>query len=153
MTAIIPQLTQIQALTVTGISVRTKNEEEFNPQKAQLPHLWEQFYASTTNETQQNSPIYGVYHHYESDSSGHYTVTAGIEIPNEFKATHLDRVIIKAGDYLVFEAAGTNPSAIIKAWQTIWNYFNETSTYQRSYLTDFELYKTPIESAVYIGIK
>ncbi|MFS9452785.1 GyrI-like domain-containing protein, partial [Legionella pneumophila] len=65
----------------------------------------------------------------------------------------LDRVIIKAGDYLVFEAAGTNPSEIIKAWQTIWNYFNETSTYQRSYLTDFELYKTPIESAVYIGIK
>ncbi|HAV0975185.1 TPA: AraC family transcriptional regulator, partial [Legionella pneumophila] len=55
MTAIIPQLTQIQALTVTGISVRTKNEEELNPQKAQLPHLWEQFYGSTTNETQQNN--------------------------------------------------------------------------------------------------
>ncbi|ARB92992.1 AraC family transcriptional regulator [Legionella longbeachae] len=153
MTAIIPQLTQIQALTVTGISVRTKNEEEFNPQKAQLPHLWEQFYASKAQGIKQNTPVYGVYHRYESDSSGYYTVTAGIEIPNESKATHWDRVIIKAGDYLVFEAAGTTPSAIIKAWKTIWNYFNETSKYQRSYLTDFELYRTPLESAVYIGIK
>lgn len=153
MAAIIPQLTQIQALTVTGISVRTKNEEEFNPQKAQLPHLWEQFYGSKAQGIKPDASVYGVYHHYESDLSGYYTVTAGIEIPNESKATHLDRVIIKEGDYLVFEAAGTNPSAIIKAWQTIWNYFNEKPKYQRAYLTDFELYKTTHESAVYIGIK
>ncbi|HAU4213855.1 TPA: GyrI-like domain-containing protein [Legionella pneumophila] len=153
MTVIIPQLTQIQALKVVGMSMRTKNEDEFNPQKARLPHLWEQFCGSKAQGIQPDASVYGVYHHYESDSSGYYTVTAGIKIPNESKATHLDRVIIKAGDYLVFEAAGTNPSAIIKAWQTIWNYFNETSKYQRSYLTDFELYKTPHESAVYIGIK
>ena len=152
MTVIIPQLTQIQELTITGISVRTKNEEEFNPQTARLPHLWEQFLDSKIR-AQQDSPVYGVYHHYESDSSGYYTVTAGIEIANEFKAKHLDRVTIKAGSYLVFEAEGTNPSAIINAWQTIWAYFNEKPKYQRTYLTDFELYKTPHESAVYIGIK
>lgn len=152
MTVIIPQLTEIQEITVTGMSVRTKNEEEFNPQTARLPYLWVQFLDSKIR-AQQDSPVYGVYHHYESDSSGYYTVTAGIEIANESKAKHLDRVTIKAGSYLVFEAEGTNPSAIINAWQTIWTYFNEKPKYQRTYLTDFELYKTPHESTVYIGIK
>ena len=152
MTVIIPQLTQIQEFKVTGMSVRTKNEEEFNPKTARIPHLWEQFLDSKI-KTQQDSPVYGVYHHYESDSSEYYTVTAGIEIVNESKATHLDRVTINAGNYLVFEAIGPNPSAIINAWQTIWKYFNEKPKYQRIYLTDFELYKTPHESAVYIGIK
>ena len=152
MTVIIPQLTQIQEFKVTGVSVRTKNEEEFNPQIARLPHLWEQFLHSKIR-AQQDSPVYGVYHHYESDSSGYYTVTAGIEIANESKATHLDTVTIKAGNYLVFEAIGPNPSAIINAWQTIWKYFNEKPKYQRTYFIDFELYKTPRESAVYIGIK
>lgn len=95
MTVIIPQLTQIQELTVTGMSVRTKNEEEFNPQTARLPQLWEKFFDSNIR-AQQEKPTYGVYHHYDSDSSGYYTVTAGIEIVNESKATNLDRVTIKA---------------------------------------------------------
>ncbi|MBN9229151.1 MULTISPECIES: GyrI-like domain-containing protein [Legionella] len=152
MTVIIPQLTQIQEFTVAGMSVRTKNEEEFNPQTARLPHLWEQFLHSKIR-AQHDSPVYGVYHHYGSDSSGYYTVTAGIEIASESKAKHLDRVTINAGNYLVFEAIGPNPSAIINAWQTIWSYFNKKPKYERTYLTDFELYKTPHESAVYIGIK
>ncbi|KTD53869.1 Transcription activator, effector binding [Legionella quateirensis] len=94
-----------------------------------------------------------MYHHYESDSSGYYTVTAGIEIVNESNVMNLDRVTIKAGNYLVFEAIGPNPSAIINAWQIIWSYFNKKSIYERTYLTEFELYKKPHESAVYIGIK
>lgn len=152
MTVIIPQLTQIQEFTVTGMSVRTKNEEEFNPQTAKLPQLWEQFFDSNIR-AQQEKPVYGVYHHYDSDTSGYYTVTSGIKIVEESKATNLDRVAIKAGNYLVFEAIGPNPSAIINAWQTIWSYFNEKPKYERTYLTDFELYKKPHESAVYIGIK
>ncbi|HAT1129876.1 TPA: GyrI-like domain-containing protein [Legionella pneumophila] len=152
MTVIIHQLTQIQEFTVTGMSVRTKNEEEFNLQTTRLPQLWEQFFDSNIR-AQQETPVYGVYHHYESDSSGYYTVTAGIETVNESKATNLDRVTIKAGNYLVFEAIGPNPSAIINAWQAIWCYFNKKSIYERTYLTDFELYKKPHESAVYIGIK
>lgn len=153
MTFIIPQLVQTQAITVTGMSLRTKNADELNHEKAQLPHLWEQFSKSVLQGTQQDGLIYGVYHSYESDLSGYYTVTVGIEIPNEPKAMLMDKVIIKAGSYLVFKAEGTHPSAIINVWQTIWNYFNEKPNYQRAYRTDFELYKTPHESAVYIGIK
>lgn len=153
MTVIIPQLTQIQAFTMAGMSVRTKNEDEFNSKTARIPHLWAQFFTKQLKGAQQKNPIYGVYHRYASDSSGFYTVTAGIGVTDETKARHLDLINIESGYYLVFEAKGTQPSAIIRSWQTVWNYFNDEPQYQRTYLTDFELYKTPHECAVYIGIK
>ncbi|TPG73905.1 AraC family transcriptional regulator [Pseudomonas arsenicoxydans] len=55
----------------------------------------------------------GVYSAYESDASGAYEVTAGVSVstPNP----EFENVEIQAGKYLVFEARGPMPSAVIQA--------------------------------------
>lgn len=151
-----PHLTHVQNFIVSGLSVRTKNDNEFNPQNAKLPKLWEQFYnqdiVKKFQQEQKDLPIFGVYSNYDSDFTGSYTVTAGIEMKNKQLLPEFNSITIETGNYLVFENRGPMPQAIIKTWHEIWQYFSSIRQFRRTYLTDFEIYKNPEEFAVYIGI-
>lgn len=153
---ITPRLIQIKQFTVTGSSTRTRNDDEFNAENARLPQLWEQFFSQDMNKLKanpDNPSIYGVYADYDSDASGYYTVTAGMDIAGK-PSTDYNPVIIQSGKYLVFENKGENPKAIIETWQAIWQYFECSSTQeQRKFVTDFEQYLNSEQHAVYIGIK
>ena len=46
MSSIPPTLKYIEGFTVTGVSTKTQNTDEFNEKKARLPSLWQQFYSS-----------------------------------------------------------------------------------------------------------
>lgn len=52
----------------------------------------------------------------------------------------------------MFEARGAMPEAVIQTWSFIWSYFEQHPEINRSFLTDFETYKTPEEVHIYIGI-
>ncbi|VEB37492.1 GyrI-like domain-containing protein [Legionella cherrii] len=146
-----PQQIKVEAFTVTGLSVRTKNADEFNSETAKLSKLWQKFYASPLS-IKSDSPIYGVYSAYESDHNGFYTVTAGVATPDP-QITDFDKINIQKGNYLIFKNSGPMPKAIIEIWQAIWHYFDTQSTVARAYETDFEVYMEQEECAVYIGIK
>lgn len=53
-----------------------KNKILFLIKANRLHSLWQQFYA---NELAANANVFGVYLNYDSDASGYYTVTMGIE--------------------------------------------------------------------------
>lgn len=148
MPVIDPVLKQMDSFTVSGLTVRTKNSDEFNPEKAKLPDLWQQFYSS--NPTQ-NTPVYGVYSDYESDANGAYNLTAGTS--NNTQDIELNKVQINSGHYLVFQNKGPMPQAVIETWMQIWDYFAIEGSPKRCFLTDFEEYKNGDEIAVYIGVK
>lgn len=150
-----PKLMHHDELIVSGLSVRTINQDEFNPENAKLRQLWNDFMIKKLPDLASripNTPLYGVYSDYESDDAGYYTVTAGVSVPAVEFQTELATVKILKGDYLVFSAQGTMPEVIIALWQQIWSYFPNQSRYQRTYRTDFEVYSEPEQIKIYIGV-
>lgn len=151
-----PNLTEVDSFTVTGLSVRTINQDEFNPVKAKLPHLWQEFFSTDMADKIPNrvpdSPIFGVYSNYVSDTADFYTVTAGVRVAPALKTPELNTVSIESGQYLVFKDKGLMPEVIIKTWERIWIYFEGHNTPKRRFGSDFEVFLNVDEIAIYIGI-
>ncbi len=148
MSSIQPILKQVNKFTVSGLTVRTQNSDEFCKETAKIPKLWQQFYASSLVNT---APIFGVYSEYECDDKGPYTLTVGVTCDNQsLKFTNVE---INAGNYLVFKGAGAMPQTVIETWQRVWTYFKNENLYQRSYMTDFESYDGPNDITIYIGVE
>ncbi|MBY0444290.1 MAG: GyrI-like domain-containing protein [Burkholderiales bacterium] len=149
-----PKHTSVSAFTVAGLTGRTKNSDEFNPTTARIARVWGQFFAGNLIEKipsrLANSPVYGVYSAYEGDANGLYDLTAGVSVSEG--STDFTTVNIQAGDYLVFEARGAMPAAVIQAWGNVWAYFEQNPQIKRSYQTDFESYIGPNEVHIYIGV-
>lgn len=154
-----PVLVQVNEFLVAGPSVRTINDDEFNPSKAKLPKLWDDFFSmDMKNHIPYDiplSPTYGVYSNYASDASDFYTVTAGVNVNVQNGITTdsaLNTVTIQSGNYLVFRDKGVIPEIVIRTWGRIWAYFTDSNAPQRSFATDFEMYLSADEIAIYIGI-
>ncbi|WP_367084399.1 GyrI-like domain-containing protein [Pseudomonas sp. HOU2] len=145
---------QIDAFTVAGLRVRTTNAAEHQAETAKIGPMWGQFFGKELAETipgkSAHSPIYGVYSAYESDASGAFDVTAGVAVNASVK--DFESVRIEAGEYLVFEAQGPLPDAVISTWGKIWDFFAANPQIQRRYATDFEAYTGPESVSVYIGV-
>ncbi len=151
-----PKLVTISPFSVTGVRVRTVNSDEFNPSKAKLPSLWQQFFGEGVSgrvpNPVPNSPVFGVYSDYESDESGFYSVTAGVAI-SDLQPSEFVTVDVKGGEYLVFEAKGAMPQAAIEAWMRVWAFFKKNEGLNRSFTTDFEEYRGSDEVAIHIGVR
>jgi predicted transcriptional regulator YdeE len=140
---------------IFGISVRTTNANEMNPETAKIGKTWQKFDSQITVDYQGGERVYGVYYNYKSDANGEFTVLAGTEKPNNA----LEKVTIPKGKYLLFEGKAPTPNdkgrvkAVIETWGKIWNYFaNDSSGHKRAYKTDFEYYKNQTEINIYISI-
>ena len=147
---------EIKEKTIYGVSTRTKNSDEMNPETAKIGAIWKKFDSSVDVDYKGGQRVYGVYYNYESDANGEFDVLAGYEKSNEA----LDKVTIEKGKYLVFSEVYDENSdearvkAIITTWGKIWEYFaDKNSRYKRAYKTDFEYYKNQNEIEIYISIK
>ncbi|MEC7276898.1 MAG: GyrI-like domain-containing protein [Bdellovibrionota bacterium] len=139
-----------EPISVYGLTIRTKNENEMSQETAKIGNLWHSFTSKVSSLLNEGQEVYGVYSSYESDHSGEFNVTAA----SEKKVDGTEGVVIEAGKYLVFSAEGEMPQAVIQGWTDIWNYFSEeTSEFKRLYKTDFELYEGPNTVNIFIGIK
>lgn len=149
-----PKTEHIKSFRVAGLRVRTKNIDESNSESAKIPGLWTQFYSEGVTEQIStrlaNTPMFGVYSDYETDATGFYDVTVGASVDKSNSG--FENIVIEAGEYLVFEARGAMPDAIIQTWSYIRSYFEQHPEICRSFLTDFEAYSGPEEAHVYIGI-
>lgn len=139
------------AFAVAGPSVRTTNHEELVTATGRIPGLWARFFGDdvmgrTPQRDAADDRNFGVYSNYESDAHGAFDVTAGVAV------TQAATVWIEAGDYLVFEAIGPMPQAVLAAWGRVWQYFETHPNVKRRYRTDFEAYSSPALAAIYIGV-
>jgi predicted transcriptional regulator YdeE len=133
-----------------GLTIRTKNADEMNPSTAKIGSVWQKFFSEVAPSLREGAKVYGVYSNYESDASGEFDVTACTD--QEVPAS--SGVTLKSGHYLVFSATGEMPRTVIETWQEIWKYFSiDRSDHKRTYLTDYEFYKSGQEIEVYIGIE
>lgn len=152
-------LRRIEAFTVQGIQARTLNADEASPTTAKLPALWGKFFSEylpmTSNTSKRQPPeVIGVYFDYESDRHGYYNLLAGLKTQEQTPGTEHARVTVSCGSYLVFNAQGTMPDALIQEWVRIWEYFSTLDCgYKRSYTTDFEQYLGADSVAIHIAIK
>jgi len=140
---------------IYGISVRTSNASEMNPDTAKIGKTWQKFDREVPVNYQSGERVYGVYYDYESDVNGEFSVLAG----TENASSSLEQVTIQKGKYLVFEGEAASPDdkariqAVIDTWGKVWRYFNSRdSEYKRAYKTDFEHYKNQTSINIYISI-
>ncbi len=156
---------KIPEKTIQGISIRTTNANEMNPETAKIATLYEDFDKNIVVDYQHGARVYGVYFDYESDASGQFSVLAGAD-RIESSTVELQQAKIVAGDYLVFKGEGEMPQAVIDTWMKIWDFFSEGNTskkadkntensieYKRAYKTDFEFYKSESQVEIHIGIE
>lgn len=146
---------EIEEKVIYGISIRTTNANEMNPETAKIGKTWQKFDNDVTVDYQNGERVYGVYFNYESDANGEFDVLAGCEKGNN----SLDNAVIQKGKYLIFEAKAKKKDdnariqAVIETWGKVWQYFNnEKSEYKRAYQTDFEYYKNQTDIDIYISI-
>jgi len=146
----------IEEKVIYGISVRTKNADEINPQTAKIGSLWQKFDSQVDVNYEGGERVYSVYSNYESDMNGSFDVLAGYDGLGDEK---LKKLVIKTGKYLVFKeeaSAATDIArveAVIKTWGSVWEYFlDENSEYKRAYTKDFEFYKDATHIEIYIAI-
>jgi predicted transcriptional regulator YdeE len=149
-----PKLATLDGFIVSGLSVRTKNSEEFNQSTAKLPKLWEDFGAIVPklSDSQESPEVFGVYSDYDSDATGYYKVTVGIPLKARQNFSEFSTVTIQAGKYLVFSGKGMMPQTVIETWLRIWSFFESRVEYARNFISDFELYRGD-EIDIYIGIR
>ena len=153
-----PRIVQVPRKVIAGKNIRTRNANESDPEMNLIKGLWGNFFQQNQTETipdqVENSQIHGVYHNFESDVNGEYTLTAGKEVrPDSPVSEEYPRIEIQAGDYLLFENSGKMPEAFFEAWQQVWKYFEDQPEYERAYKSDFEVYVSNSEVAIYIGVK
>lgn len=146
---------EIDEMQIFGISVRTTNANEMNPQTAKIGKTWQKFDREVLVDYKGGERVYGVYYNYESDANGEFSVLAGTEKAN----SALEKVTILKGRYLVFDAKALTADehgrvqAVIETWGKVWGYFSsEGATHKRAYGTDFEHYKNQTDISIYISI-
>ncbi len=152
-------------IRLIGLSLRTNNKNEINPQTAQISGLVGQFFSQNIAlqiPNRKNPGVtFAVYTEYDSDEHGNYTYFIGEEvqylenIPNGLK-----KLIIPAAHYKKFTTpAGKMPEVVINAWQQIWKMSSNDFGGERTYQADFEIYDqrslNPTDTSldIYIGIK
>jgi predicted transcriptional regulator YdeE len=129
---------------VVGISVRTRNADEGDPQKAKIGALWQRFFAdgiAAKTGTVDPGKTLAVYTDYESDHQGAYTLVVGCAVTGAPPVpAGMVAVTIPAGEFDAFEAKGEMPKALNETWGAIWRHY-EAGRAKRAYTTDFEVHE------------
>lgn len=150
------KIAEIETRAVWGLSVRTRNAEEMQADTARIGQLWSDFAAQIAPNLAKGARVYGVYQGYESDAQGAFDVLAGSDAlpPSAGDSLALTRIDIAPGPYLVFDAPGAMPQAVVDAWTRVWRYFADPlCPHQRTYSTDFECYAPDGLTEIFIGVR
>ena len=146
------KVTRVKKLMISGISVVTNNEFEMSEENGKIAQLWEDYFANDvykkTFDKANSDFMYGVYSDYESDVTGNYKITVGVEVTKAKNA-----IVIEDKKYLVFTKKGELPMVVVELWEEIWDYFEKNSDYERSFEVDFEKYAKEDEIEIYVSIK
>ncbi|AWN75721.1 TPA: GyrI-like domain-containing protein [Legionella anisa] len=159
------ELINKQEIKLIGLTARTNNKNEMNPQTSKIGELagrfWSQNIANQIPHRENPGVTLSVYAEYESNEHGDYTYFIGEEVSSfENMPAGLQRLTIPASKYQRFTtSSGTMPEVVINAWQQIWKMTSDDFEGERAYFADFEVYdQRAVDPAhtildIYIGIK
>jgi predicted transcriptional regulator YdeE len=160
------QKTQRPEITLVGLTERTNNKSEMNPETSKIGALaslyWSNQAASGIQHRSKPGITYAVYTDFESDEHGDYTYFIGeaVESLQDQDLEGLKTITIPASNYTKFTTEpGKMPEVVISAWQEIWAMSENDFGGKRKYKADFEIYdertldpnNTVID--IYIGIE
>ncbi|MCW5729479.1 MAG: GyrI-like domain-containing protein [Alphaproteobacteria bacterium] len=155
------QLVHIESFLVAGVTTRTINTDEVDrntievPETAKIPGLWASFREKGLSQGLASvigsERIFAVYSEYESDDSGFYDATVGVQVDTENLQSHTVRVL--NGWYMVFSGEGPMPLTMYRIWSDIWDYFRSNSHVRRNFQTDFEEYSGSCHVRIYVGVE
>jgi len=134
------------AFTVVGISFRTSNQAEFNPETAQIAGAVQRYFSQQLAEKipfRQNPGVtLLLYTDYETDHTGMYTWWIGEEVSEVGALPEgVSSFVVPAQSYAKFTTEpGPMPQVVHDAWQEIWQMTEVEFGGPRGYQTDFELY-------------
>jgi len=160
------QKTQLSKITLVGLTTRTNNKNEMNPETSKIGKLaglyWANQVANNIQHRTNPGVTYAVYTNFESDENGDYTYFIG-EVVDSFESQDLSKfetIIIPASSYQKFTTKpGKIPDIVISAWQEIWTMKENDFGGKRKYIADFEVYdkraadKNNTVLDIYIGIE
>lgn len=157
---------QLGDIKLIGLSVRTNNKNETNPETSKIGALagayWSKQIANEFKERVKPGITYSVYTEYESDEHGEYTYFIGEQVSSHENQDQVQfkSLIIPASTYQKFTVgSGKMPDIVIASWMQIWQMNESELGGKRKYIADFEIYDeraSNFEQAVidiYIGIK
>lgn len=135
--------TKLDSFSVIGITTRTSNKDEFSG-AGKIAELWHRFYSENVMTKIQNKvsdKVLAVYHNYENDANGEYSLMIGLIVDKNSQAPDgLTKIDIPAQDYTNFTSnRGAMPGNIIETWQEVWK-STESKSITRAYSFDFEVY-------------
>lgn len=135
-----PARRTIEAFRVVGLRTRTTNAEEMSG-AGRIGELWRDFGARSLEVPWRAAPV-AVYHDYESDQDGPYSLLVGYPMPKGAEAPAGWHVLeVPTAEYLVFRAEGEMPGAIVETWGRIWKHFQDpTDGIGRRYTHDLEIH-------------
>lgn len=153
-------------IKLIGISARTNNKNEMDPNTAKIGQLVNQFWSEgTANQFKHRTKpgvTYSVYTDYASDEHGDYTYFLGEEVsafPDQDKSSFQQLVIPASAYQKITTAPGKMPNIVIETWQSIWKMQASDLGGKRKYVADFEVYDEragDLNNAVvdiYVGIE
>jgi predicted transcriptional regulator YdeE len=156
---------QLPELKLVGLTARTSNAAEMNPETAKIGPTMQRFFAENLQEKilHRKNPgkIFAVYTNYESDEKEGYTYFLGEEVTSfEEGKEEFEPLTIPAQTYIKFTSnPGPMPRVVIDMWQKIWKMDTTELGGERAYVADFEVYdersRDPSNAILdlYIGIQ
>ena len=158
-------ITQLPEIKLVGITARTSNAAEMNPEAARIPLTMQRFFGEGMQDRIFNKKnpgrIFAVYTDYESDKDGEYTYFLGEEVTSFDNIKEDFRMLTIPGQaYAKFTPnPGVMPKVVIDMWLEIWGMDAAELGGERTYLADFEVYdersRDPNNAIldIYIGIQ
>lgn len=159
------QLANKSEIKLVGLTARTNNKNEMNPQTSKIGELmgryWSQNIAAQISNRKNPGVTLSVYTEYDSNEHGDYTYFVGEEVSAFANIPSvLQKLTIPPAKYQKFTTPqGKMPEVVINAWQQIWKMSANDFGGERAYVADFEIYDQraadPANASldIYIGIK
>lgn len=156
------QPAQLKAFQIIGIKTRTCNADEMKGAQ-KIANLWGQFYDDGFEARiphRLDNDIVAVYHDFESDVDGKYSLIVGARVVPGTKAPAGFEILnVPAQEYVRFTSdKGQIPGIIFKVWQNIWG-LAKAGAFKRKYSYDVEIYgedaidQTNAQINVYVSVK
>ena len=159
------ELVSKSEIKLVGLSARTNNKNEMNPQASKIAELagrfWSQNVAAQILNRKNPGVTLSVYTEYDSNEHGDYTYFIGEEVSSVNNVPEgLRMITIPQSKYQRFTTdEGPMPQVVIQAWQDIWQMDSQALGGNRRFIADFEVYDeratdpTKTIADVYIGIQ
>ena len=144
-------INQTETIKILGFELKTSNQEAFQT----IPKFWGEIMGE--NRLKKITPsisenIYAVYTNFKNpgkNNEGVYSLIIGREVLKNQKAFDgFVEAIISPQKRAVFDVEKNHPEKVGAMWQEIWN-----TNLEKTFVSDFELYKPNGEIEIHIGIK